>query len=133
MKGFTNQPIRMVTLLAVLGGLGLPALQAESRYPVLTGTTVHGRDVWLGTCESCHAYGIAGSPNPDEPDAWRERLKKPRAVLHEHAINGFFGPEDTHMPPRGGNPALSDEDVQAAVDYMIALALRTLNQAEEKK
>ena len=81
-----------------------------------------GRTVWLGTCESCHGYGIAGAPIPMEPDQWAPRLKQEKSVLYDHAINGFFGPDDTMMPERGGNPELSDEQVKAAVDYMTALA-----------
>ena len=43
-------------------------------------------------------------------------------MLYEHALNGFFEPVDTEMPARGGNAALSDDEVRAAVDYMVALA-----------
>ena len=43
-------------------------------------------------------------------------------MLYDHAINGFFGPQDTMMPERGGNPELSDEEIMTAVDYMMALA-----------
>ena len=50
------------------------------------------------------------------------------AVLYAHAINGFFGPEDTMMPERGGNPELSDTQVRAAVDYMTALAAHYIRQ-----
>ena len=42
------------------------------------------------------------------------------AVLHEHAINGHFGPKGTMMPPRGGNDALTDDEVKSAVNYMVA-------------
>ena len=83
---------------------------------------IEGREIWLDSCEGCHAYGIAGSPNPLKPDDWRQRLAKDQAVLYEHAIDGFFGPDDTMMPPRGGNHALSDEEVKVAVDYMTSLA-----------
>ncbi len=56
------------------------------------------------------------------PGEWKPRVIKDRAVLYDHAINGFFGPDDTMMPERGGNPELSDEQVKQAVDYMVALA-----------
>lgn len=81
-----------------------------------------GRAIWLGTCEACHGYGIAGAPIPMKPKQWRERVIKEKALLYDHAINGFFGPDDTMMPARGGNPKLSDDEVMAAVDYMVRLA-----------
>jgi cytochrome c5 len=82
----------------------------------------HGRTVWLANCEGCHGYGIAGAPIPMEADAWRDRLRQSRATLYRHAIEGFFGPDDTHMPARGGNENLTDDEVRAAVDYMTELA-----------
>ena len=81
-----------------------------------------GRSIWMANCEGCHGYGIAGSPVPMQPDEWEARLAKGKAVLYAHAINGFYGPDDTFMPERGGNPELSDKQVRAAVDYMTALA-----------
>lgn len=81
-----------------------------------------GRNVWLENCHGCHAFGIAGAPIPMQPDEWKQRLKKGKPVLYEHALNGFFGPDDTMMPARGGNSKLSDDEVRAAVDYMAALA-----------
>ena len=35
-------------------------------------------------------------------------------MLYEHSLKGFNA-----MPPKGGNVALSDEEVKAAVDYMV--------------
>jgi cytochrome c5 len=89
-----------------------------------------GRTIWLGTCEGCHGYGTAGAPIPMHPDEWRERLGKDRELLYRHAIEGFFGPDYTYMPPRGGNDALSDHEVRLAVDYMTTLATHYL-QSEE--
>jgi cytochrome c5 len=42
-------------------------------------------------------------------------------VLLQHALNGFYGPDYTYMPPRGGNQDLSDKDVEAALAYMVAV------------
>lgn len=81
-----------------------------------------GRVIWLGTCEGCHGYGIAGAPVPMEPEQWQPRLAQPMPVLYHHAIEGFFGPDYTYMPPRGGNDKLSDAEVRSAVDYMARLA-----------
>ena len=82
----------------------------------------NGRSIWIANCEGCHGYGFAGAPVPMEPADWQPRLAKGKTVLYEHAINGFFGPDDTMMPERGGNPKLTDEQVKAAVDYMTRLA-----------
>ena len=40
-------------------------------------------------------------------------------TLVDHAINGFTG-EAGYMPPKGGRLDLSDEEVTAAVEYMVA-------------
>ena len=42
------------------------------------------------------------------------RIDKGMDTLVNHAINGFKG-----MPPRGGNSALSDAEVKAAVKYIV--------------
>ena len=39
-------------------------------------------------------------------------------MLHRHAIEGFTGSTGM-MPARGGNPALTDEQVIASVDWML--------------
>ncbi len=100
------------------------ALQAEPS-PYVDFKDEHlrfGRAVWMGTCENCHGYGVADSPIPMQPEHWRERVGKQRQELYNNAINGYFGPDDSYMPERGGNPELSDEQVKQAVDYMVNLA-----------
>ena len=101
-----------------------PAMaEVNTAYVELQGEHLQqGRKIWLATCEGCHGYGIAGAPVPMHPEEWVPRLEKDKAVLYEHAINGFFGVDDTMMPARGGNPELSDSEIRSAVDYMAALA-----------
>jgi cytochrome c5 len=112
-------------MLLVLGSVIMrPALGAEhAQFIKFTGQALeNGRELWLQNCKGCHAYGTAGAPVPMRADQWEFRVSKPRAILYDHAINGFFGPDDTMMPERGGNPELSDEQVKLAVDYMLTLA-----------
>lgn len=87
-----------------------------------------GRVIWLENCKTCHAYGIAGAPIPMNPEEWSHRVVKNKATLYAHAINGFFGKDDTMMPERGGNPDLTDTQVKLAVDYMVSLATFYINQ-----
>jgi len=87
----------------------------------------HGRIIWIDNCKGCHAYGTAGAPIPMNPDEWDFRVTKSKQTLYDHAINGFFGEDDTMMPERGGNPSLSDRQVKLAVDYMVSLANHYIN------
>lgn len=66
-------------------------------------------------CAACHDSGVAGAPAMGDADAWAERLEKGTDELYASAINGIGA-----MPAKGGNPNLSDEEVEAIVDHMIA-------------
>lgn len=80
-----------------------------------------GRAVWIATCSACHANSMADAPQVRDPSAWKARLAKPRAALYESALRGRKDGE-LEMPPRGGNASLSDDEVRAAVDYMVRFA-----------
>jgi len=98
-----------------------PVLAAD--YPEFPGERLAlGRTVWVDNCATCHAYGIAGAPLATDPAQWQDRVAQGRDTLYSHALEGFFGPNDTMMPARGGNDALTDDQVTAAVDYMVMLA-----------
>ena len=83
---------------------------------------VYGKNIWLENCEGCHGWGIADAPIPLNYPEWEYRIAKGKDVLYQHAIEGFFGVDDSMMPERGGNLELTDEEVMAAVDYMVELA-----------
>jgi cytochrome c5 len=113
-----------VSQLAV-GLLYAVLASGEEAYPQFEEEQLRlGREVWLETCRVCHTSDIAGAPLVTDRIAWAPRLEKGMDVLYEHAITGFHGPMGTEMPPRGGNAKLSDEQVRAAVDYMVALVQR---------
>lgn len=72
-----------------------------------------GGKTYQAVCSMCHAAGLMNAPKLGDKVAWKPRLAQGVATLHEHAIKGIRS-----MPAKGGNPALSDADVSAAVDYM---------------
>lgn len=77
-----------------------------------------GKGVYDATCAVCHAAGVAGAPKLGDATAWATRIANGQDPLYEHAINGFQG-QAGYMPARGGNVNLSDDDVKAAVDYIV--------------
>jgi cytochrome c5 len=75
--------------------------------------------IYDSTCVACHGAGIAGAPKFGDGAAWKDRIAQGNAKLYEHALKGFQG-KTGFMPPKGGNTALPDSDVKAAVDYMVS-------------
>ena len=78
-----------------------------------------GQQVYQTTCVACHDAGIAGAPKLGDKSQWAKHVAKGRDTLYASALNGVQGSTGA-MPPKGGNPALSDAEVRAAVDYMVA-------------
>jgi len=76
-----------------------------------------GKAVYSATCQSCHAAGLAGAPKLGDKAGWAPRLGAGTAALTASVIKG-----KNAMPPKGGNPALSDGDIKAAVEYMVSQA-----------
>jgi len=77
-----------------------------------------GKAVYDQACMACHAQGVAGAPKFGDAEAWAPRIEKGTETLYENAITGFQGDTGV-MPPKGGFANLSDEEVKAAVDYMV--------------
>jgi len=78
-----------------------------------------GNSVFNKTCALCHAAGVAGAPKPGDKDDWGPRIAQGEETLYKHALEGFTGAKGM-MPPRGGGSSLTDEEVKAAVDFMVA-------------
>ena len=83
--------------------------------------TAKGQGVYMNFCASCHASGIAGAPKVGDKAAWKNRTSKGSAEVIKNAVNGFQG-ESGFMPAKGGNSALTDEEVSSAVMYMLELS-----------
>jgi cytochrome c5 len=99
---------------AALAFVAPPAAAAAAAEPA---KVMSGEDTYKATCSACHGTGVAGAPKFGDKVAWKPRLAQGIDTLHQHALKGFAG-EAGNMPPKGGNPALADQSVVNAVDYM---------------
>nr|WP_081579191.1 cytochrome c5 family protein [Gayadomonas joobiniege] len=72
-----------------------------------------GEAIFNASCTACHSAGVLGAPKPGNAADWQPRLEKGMETLLKHAINGFNA-----MPPKGTCGDCSDEEIQAAIDYM---------------
>ena len=72
-----------------------------------------GEQVYKEVCMGCHAAGAAGAPKFGDAGSWGSRLSTGLAALTASVIKGKGA-----MQARGGNPDLSDAEIQNAVAYM---------------
>nr|WP_225540821.1 c-type cytochrome [Xanthomonas sp. XNM01] len=94
------------------------AAAARAASSVAYGGTTDGSVIYQNLCGACHTNGVGKAPTLDHAH-WDARLAQGKETLYKHAIDGFTGPDGGIMPPKGGNPGLTDEQVQATVDWML--------------
>ena len=73
-----------------------------------------GEEVVHGVCAACHAAGTNGAPRIGDESAWKARAAQGLTSLTRHAIEGI-----RRMPPHGGNPGVSDFEIELAITYMV--------------
>jgi cytochrome c5 len=95
------------------------AATAAAASQVAYGGTLDGSTIYGNLCTGCHSTGAGNAPTLDKAH-WAARLAQGTDVLHKHAIDGYTGPDGGVMPAKGGNPALTDEQVIATVDWMLS-------------
>ena len=76
-----------------------------------------GEKIYTATCVACHGAGVLGAPKFGDKAAWQPRIAKGMDALYSSSLNGI-----KMMPPRGGNAALKDDELKAAVDYLVSKA-----------
>lgn len=77
-----------------------------------------GKNLHDSACKICHGSGVAGAPVTGKSDDWQERIKQGKALIYQHALEGFQGDSGV-MPAKGGQTQLDDDAVKGAVDYML--------------
>lgn len=95
------RPVAMVAIGAATGGAAAAPRSGEA--------------VFTSACVACHAANsaIPAAPRLGDKAAWGKLIKEGLPHLTEIAIKGIRG-----MPPRGGNPNLSDIEIARAIAYM---------------
>ena len=103
---------------SVASASGVPAAPAPGATQTASAAPAgEGKGVYEQTCHVCHATGLAGSPKFGDKAAWAPRIATGMPALYNAALHGLNA-----MPPKGGNTALTDAQVKAAVDYMVSAA-----------
>lgn len=108
-----------------VGQVYLPGEEQQAAAPVVTATVepepvtaaLTGPQVYNTACLACHSTGVGNAPVVGDAAQWADRIAQGSDVLKQHAIEGFQNVG--YMPPKGGRIDLSDEEVAAAVDYMV--------------
>lgn len=93
------------------------AAKAAAAAQVAYGGTLDGSVIYGNLCAGCHTSGAGGAPKLDAAGIGA-RAGKGKDLLYKHSIEGFTGDAGV-MPARGGNPALTDDQVKATVDWML--------------
>ena len=95
-----------------------PAQQQASAAPASgKPAAADGKAVYDKVCFACHATGAANAPKLGDKAAWAPRIKQGEDTLIQSVIKGKGA-----MPPKAGNPSLSDAEIRAAVEFLMSQA-----------
>ncbi|MDX2456227.1 MAG: c-type cytochrome [Gammaproteobacteria bacterium] len=76
--------------------------------------SVDGQKIYQKSCQVCHAAGVAGAPKLGDKDAWAPRIAKGNDALFLSVKNGLKA-----MPPKGTCMSCSEDELRAAMEYMV--------------
>lgn len=102
-----------------------PAAKLAARDPNAPVVARSGEEVFNETCTSCHSSGALGAPKVNNKADWAPRIAQGFDQLTANAINGI-----RKMPPRGGDPDVTDLEMARVVAYMANTAGANFKAAE---
>ncbi len=109
------EPVGEVTLLGEEPAQPASAGSEVAAAPAASSGAASGEEIYNKACFVCHAAGVAGAPKLGDAAAWEPRMAQGTDALLNTAINGKGA-----MPPRGTCATCSDDDLRAAIDYMLS-------------
>ncbi len=119
----------LLVLAAGCGGDGAadePA--AGTNAPTAAGDATHGGELYTATCATCHGPDARGLPNLGKDlvdSAYMDATSDTDLVAFLKVGRDAADPQNTTgvaMPPKGGNPALTDVDLADIVAYLRELS-----------
>jgi len=115
-------PVQVAAQVAAPAPAPIAVAQMPAEAAAPASATMAGSAVYEQACALCHVPpGLAGAPPFGDAANWAPRIAQGPDILAEHVINGYQGTTGI-MPPKGGRVDLSDEDVLAAMQYMLDAA-----------
>src|SRR5487761_2048687 len=102
--------LRRTAVIAVVALL-VPIAQEAAKAQV---SVRSDKEVVEAVCAACHATGANGAPKIGDEKAWRLRASQGLTSLTRYALQGI-----RKMPPHGGNPSLTDFEIELAITYMV--------------
>ncbi len=116
--GGTGSPEEIMARIAPVGSVTLAGSEqaAAAVLPAAAAPANEGpgATVYNKACTACHATGAAGAPKTGDQAAWEPRMAQGLNQLLQTAVNGKGA-----MPPRGTCMDCSDDDLKAAIEYML--------------
>ena len=100
---------------ATTAGSAAAGAQPAAPEPVASAAPKSGDQVYNSSCAACHASGAAGAPKFGAAADWAPRVAKGMDSMLSNAISGLNA-----MPPRGLCMACSDDELKAAIEYMVS-------------
>jgi len=117
--GLVDERIRPIGQVALIGDPDVGVTPAESLPPRTVRAPLSGPQVYNDICSICHAApGIAGAPVLGDMAVWAPRLAQGIEVIQTHVMDGYQG-ETGFMPAKGGRLDFADEEILAAIDFML--------------
>ncbi len=113
----TNDPrvkAQIEEAIKPVGSVNTKQSAAPAASTASAGGAIDAQKLYQQACFACHGTGAAGAPKLGDKAAWSARISQGTDAMYKNAINGKGA-----MPPKGGSQ-LSDEEMNAVVDYMIA-------------
>ena len=111
-------PLGRVIMPGEEASVGDPVVAAAEQ-PAPVEAAMSGPQVYNEACLVCHGGGVGGAPIMGDAEAWSTRIAQGNDTLYMHALEGYSG-QAGYMPAKGARMDLSDDEVRAAVDYMVS-------------